>query len=283
MLERLLEPGRAVAAAALRIPVVAELVAATTALDKSGGALLAAALAYRAMFGLLAGLAFACGLVGWAFDDPARRDAAVEAIAAAVPGLASVAREGLATLATGRGALSIIGFLGSAWAASLFYDVLDDAIARVMPGGRVRGMLHRRGRGVVAVITLALAALAALTIRLALPSALEWVLGLALLALGLLAIYRFVPVRPPTLRAAALPAVAAALAIRVAAEVFGLVAPILVQNLQIFGVVVSLLALLVWLGWACRLLLLGAAWAALRRDVAAGPVAAPPMLDSPAP
>jgi uncharacterized BrkB/YihY/UPF0761 family membrane protein len=144
-------------------------------------------------------------------------------------------------------------------------------------------MLHRRARGLVAVATLAFAALAALTIRLALPSTLEWLLGLGLLALGLLAVYRFVPVMPPTLRAAALPALAAALAIRVAAEVFGFAAPILVQNLQIFGVVVSLLALLVWLGWACRILLLGASWAAVRRDREAVRSGRLPMLDSPAP
>jgi uncharacterized BrkB/YihY/UPF0761 family membrane protein len=284
MLQRLLMPGRTLAARALRVRLVAELVAAVVALDAAGGALLAAALAYRALFGLLAGLAFACGLVGWAFDDPVRRDAAVRAITAAVPGLEGVARDGLATLAAGGGALSLVGFLGSAWAASLFYDVLDDAIARAMPGGRARGTLHRRRRGVLAVLALALAGLLALTIRLALPTMgptdgalptlaiglIELGLGLSLLALGVLAVYRFVPVMPPTVRAAALPALAAALAIRVAAEVFGALAPILVRNLHIFGVVVSLLALLLWLGWACRILLLGASWAAVRRDGVAG-------------
>jgi uncharacterized BrkB/YihY/UPF0761 family membrane protein len=285
MLPRLLAPGRALAARALRVRLVAEFVAATVALDAAGGSLLAAALAYRALFGLLAGLAFGCGLVGWAFDDPVRRDAAVGAITAAVPGLEAVAREGLATLASGRGALSLLGFLGSAWATSLFYDVLDDAIARAMPGGRARGTLHRRRRGLLAVLALALAGLLALTVRLALSSlmssaagslatfaigVIELGLGLGLLVIGVLAVYRFVPVVPPTMRAAALPALVAALAIRVAAEVFAALAPILVGSLQIFGVVVSMLALLVWLGWVCRILLLGASWAAVRRDDAAG-------------
>jgi uncharacterized BrkB/YihY/UPF0761 family membrane protein len=283
MLQRVLDPGRRLAARALRIRPVGEIASAWTALEASGGDLLAAALAYRALFGLLAGLAFACGLIGWVFDDPATRESAVEAIAAAVPGLAAVTREGLATLASGRGALSLIGLLGSAWAASLFYDVLDDAIVRAMPGGRARGVLHRRLRGSVAVVALTAAIVLTLTIRLALPSALEFLLGLVVLALGLLAVYRFVPVVPPTLRAAALPAAAAALAIRVAAEIFGALAPILVQNLQIFGVVVSLLALLLWLGWACRILLLGASWAAVRRDREAVRAGRLPMLDSPAP
>ncbi|MGH2408684.1 MAG: YhjD/YihY/BrkB family envelope integrity protein, partial [Candidatus Limnocylindrales bacterium] len=225
-----------------------------------------------------------------AFTDPVRRDEAVAAIATAVPGLATVARDGVIALASGGGLLSLVGLAGAAWAASNVYDVLDDAIGRVMPGGRARGLLHRRRRGLLAIALVAAAGLLVLSVRLALPIATlnidgtvadvifgvtEFAVGLSLLAVGVLAIYRFVPVAPPSVRAAALPALAAAVAIRLAAELFAALAPILVRNLQIFGVVVSLLALLVWLSWACRILLLGAAWAAVRRDRAAG-------LDSPA-
>jgi len=284
MLQRLLEPGRSLWTRALRIRLVAELASAATAFGAVGGSFLAAALAYRALFGLLAGLAFACGIVGWAFEDPARRDAAVAAITAAVPFLGTVARTGLETFTSGRGALSLVGILGSAWAASLFYDVLDDAIARVVPGGGARGRLHRRARGVVAIVILALAALLALGIRLAIsqpdahaeftllwlvPRVAEFGFGLLLLTIGLLAVYRLVPVMPPTVRAAALPALMAAVAIRLAAEIFALAAPFLVSSFEVFGVVVSLLALLVWLEWVCRILLLGASWAAVRRDAAA--------------
>jgi uncharacterized BrkB/YihY/UPF0761 family membrane protein len=290
MFQRPLESGRALATRALRIPIVAELAAAFGAFEAVGGSLLSSALAFGALFALLAGLAFAVGLVGFAFDDPARREAAVSAITAAVPGFEAVAREGLTTLASSSGALSLVGLIGSAWAASNFYDVLDDAIVRVMPGGRARGLFHRRRRGVLAVAVLAGAGFTALAIRIGLAAlltyvdgtllalvlgALELALGLAVLTVGLLAIYRFVPVTPPSVRAAALPALAAALGIRVTSELFGFAAPILVQNFQIFGFVVSVLALLLWLSWACRILLLGAAWAAVRRDRAAAPDSPP--------
>ncbi|MFI5254089.1 MAG: YhjD/YihY/BrkB family envelope integrity protein [Candidatus Limnocylindrales bacterium] len=298
MLARLLEPSRALAARGLRIPVVAELAEAVAQFDRAGGSLIASALAYRAIFALLAGLVFACGLIGWAFDDPGRRDAAIQAISAAIPGLEAVARDGLAKLASGRDALSVVGFLASAWAASQFYDVLDDAITRAIPGGRARGTLRRRWRGILAVLALALAGLLALVVRFDLQATavlvedglprlairvIEFGLGFALLAVGLLAVYRFVPVVPPTVRAAALPAFAAAAAIGIAAELFSALAPILVTNLQIFGVAVSLLAVLVWLGWACRILLVGAAWASVRRDAQGAPGERPgggPELDS---
>ena len=171
MFQRPLESGRALATRALRIRIVAELAAAVTRLDATGGSLLAAALAYQALFGLLAGITFAGGLVGWAFADPLRRDEAVAAIATAVPGLGSVARDGVVALASGGGLLSLIGLAGAAWAASNFYDVLDDAIGRVMPGARARGLLQRRRRGLLAIGLLAAAGLLALSVRLALPLA----------------------------------------------------------------------------------------------------------------
>ncbi len=58
-------------------------------------------------------------------------------------------------------------------------------------------------------------------------------------------------------------------------------APLMLVGLLV-GVVVSLLALLLWLGWACRILLIGASWAAVRRDAEVARKRVAPVLDSPA-
>jgi hypothetical protein len=55
-------------------------------------------------------------------------------------------------------------------------------------------------------------------------------------------------------------------AIWLASEVFGLLAPLLVRQLAVFGVFVSLLALLIWLGWVTQLLIMGGSWSRVRRD-----------------
>lgn len=264
----------------LRIHWIAEARAVVDADGQAGGSLLAAGLAYRALFGLLSGLILVAGIIGWVFDDPASRAAAVAAVAGLVPGLEPIVSAGLESLVAERGTLSILGLVGAAFGASIFYDALDDSINRVMPGGGQRNPILRRLLGVAAVILLALAGVAALGIGLAtspiagtlspigqvLVAILRTIAVIALLALAIGLIYRWVPIERPMLADVRLPATVTAGAIWLASEVFGLLAPLLVRQLAIFGVFVSLLALLIWLGWVTQLLILGGSWSRVRRD-----------------
>jgi uncharacterized BrkB/YihY/UPF0761 family membrane protein len=92
------------------------------------------------------------------------------------------------------------------------------------------------------------------------------IVTVALLTLAVGAIYRWVPIERPTLADIRPPALLTAVAIWLATELFGLIAPLLVQQLAVFGVFVSLLGLLIWLSWLTQLLLLGGSWSRVRRD-----------------
>jgi uncharacterized BrkB/YihY/UPF0761 family membrane protein len=92
------------------------------------------------------------------------------------------------------------------------------------------------------------------------------VITVTLLTLAIGTIYRWVPIDRPTLADIRRPAILTAAAIWVASEIFGLVAPLLVRQLAVFGVFVSVLALLIWLGWVTQLLVLGGSWSRVRRD-----------------
>src|SRR3972149_3488552 len=92
------------------------------------------------------------------------------ALAPPVPGVEPVAGIGLDSFVAGRGALSILGLVGAAWGASAFYDALDGAINRVLPGLRERNPFERRLRGIGAVVVLALSGVLALGIGVALPT-----------------------------------------------------------------------------------------------------------------
>ncbi len=85
--------------------------------------------------------------------------------------------------------------------------------------------------------------------------------------LVVLAIYKLVPTAPPSFRAAVLPAVVAGVGIGLLTNLFGILAPWLIGGLSAFGVVATAFAVLIWLNFSFQMLLYGAAWARLRRDI----------------
>jgi len=249
MFDRLLSRVLAWGERLLRISWIAEAKAVVDADGEAGGGLLAAALAYRALFGLLSGLILVAGIIGWAFDDPAARAAAVATVSGIVPALEPIVSAGLESLVTERGSLSVIGLIGAAFGASIFYDALDDSMNRLMPGGGQRNPILRRLLGVGAVILLALAGVVALGIGIAtgpitdtLPpvgqlavALLRPVVTVGLLTLAVGAIYRWVPIERPTIDDIRLPALMTAVAIWLASEIFGIVAPLLVGSWRSSG------------------------------------------------
>jgi len=89
---------------------------------------------------------------------------------------------------------------------------------------------------------------------------------LAAMVLVVLAVYKLVPTAPPSLRAASWPAIVAGVAIGLLTNLFSVLAPLLIGGLSGFGVIATVFGALVWLNLSYQILLLGAAWARLRRD-----------------
>jgi uncharacterized BrkB/YihY/UPF0761 family membrane protein len=249
--------------------------------EEAGGALLSAGLAFHALFALLPALLLLAGLAGWLIADPATRAALVGDLVRRLPPLAGPFEDVLDRLVSDRGTFTIVGLIGFAWGASNFYGSLDEAMARIFKGGPARGVVERRIRGVVgvgALIGAALASVIAGSARAYVEATLHaggdvafWqVAGPALTAVAqivaVLIVYRVVPTAPPSWRNVWLPALVMGLAIALLTDVFTLLAPRLVGGLEAFGVLAALFGALIWLNYGFQLLLLGAAWAALRRD-----------------
>jgi membrane protein len=249
--------------------------------EEAGGALLSAGLAFHALFALLPALLLLAGLAGWLIADPPTRAALVGDLVRRLPPLAGPFEETLDRLVSDRGTFTVIGLVGFLWGASNFYGSLDEAMARLFRGGRPRGIVERRMRGVIgvgALIGAALVSVVAGSARAYVEAALHvggdvafWrVVGPGLTALAqviaVLVVYRVVPTAPPSWRHVLVPAVVTGLAIALLTDVFTLIAPRLVGGLEAFGVLAALFGALIWLNYGFQLLLLGAAWAAVRRD-----------------
>ncbi|MBA2275274.1 MAG: YihY/virulence factor BrkB family protein [Chloroflexi bacterium] len=266
---------------ALRDPRVAEIQAVTSAVGEASGGLLAAGLAFNALFAIIPALLFMIGLLGFLIGDPARAQEIVESLVDRVPAVADLADAVLDQLVAGRGAFSVVGIVGVAWGASGFYGSLDETMRRMFPGGAPRSIIAQRIRGVVAVFGLVGAALAAviatsvvslLDAVLILPEGIEWIrvlstiLMIVVFILVVLFTYLVVPTASPPLRAALPPALVAGVGIGLLTALFSLLAPFLVGRLSGLGLLATVFGALVWLRLIFEMLVYGAGWARIRRD-----------------
>ncbi|HEY6057251.1 MAG TPA: YhjD/YihY/BrkB family envelope integrity protein, partial [Candidatus Limnocylindrales bacterium] len=115
--------------------------------DRAGGGLLAAGLAYSAMFALLPALLLIVGVAGLVIDDPARRAELVDALARQVPPLEEFFTVALGEMTKGAAPFSTLALIGLVWGASRFYGALDDAFSRVFVAAAPRSLLDRTVRG----------------------------------------------------------------------------------------------------------------------------------------
>ncbi len=266
---------------ALRDPRVAEIQAVTSAVGEASGGLLAAGLAFNALFAIIPALLFMIGLLGFLLGDPARAQEIVESLVDRVPAVADLADAVLDQLVAGRGAFSVVGIVGVAWGASGFYGSLDETMRRMFPGGAPRSIIVQRIRGVVAVFGLVGAALAAviatsvvslLDAVLILPEGIEWIrvlstiLMIVVFILVVLFTYLVVPTASPPLRAALPPALVAGVGIGLLTALFSVLAPFLVGRLSGLGLLATVFGALVWLRLIFEMLVYGAGWARIRRD-----------------
>jgi uncharacterized BrkB/YihY/UPF0761 family membrane protein len=287
---------RALATPILGIPLVADGLAASEWFGLRGGGLLAAGLAFRGLFAVLTALLFAVGLLGLLIADPELRARLLEAVLVLVPEpLQAPFTDIVTNLVEQRWTLSILGLLGLLWGASALYDSIEVSLAVLLPGGRRRGQLERRVRGLL--ILLGLVAVVTLPVLLTVvlpqlerhaepPDAVRLVVGTcgALLAVvGLIgAAYRWAPARAPRWPELLPAAIIAGLAIWALTALFGVIAPFLVKGYAAFGVFVSFLAALLWLNLVATAFLLGAAWVRVRRDGRRAAISAEDEEESPA-
>jgi membrane protein len=198
-----------------------------------------------------------------------------------VPPLAGLFEDQLESLVESRAALSIVGLLGLIWGASNFYAALDEVMRRFFPGGKARGFVSQRLRGIVAVAVLVGLVIGTIAmggiwtflqstlgvlgpmLSLAMP-----LLSITLVTVIVLVVYRYVPTAPPPWRAALPPAIVAGIGIGLLTSLFAVLAPVLVGGLQAFGVIATVFAGFIWLNFCYQMLLYGAAWARYRRDAA---------------
>lgn len=263
-----------------RDPRVREIRDVLAAFGEAGGSLLAAGLAFNALFAMLPALLAMVGLVGFALGDPIRAQEVIQGLVAQLPALTDLIDALLSNVLEQRGGLSLIGLVGFLWGASGFYGSLDEAMRRLFPGGWPRSVVEQRIRGVVAVLGLVGAAIATLVATsvfsvltfLPLPADIAGVriLGtLATLPVFIAVVwvtYVIVPTAGPGPRVALLPAVVAGIGIGLLTALFTTLAPLLIGQVAGIGLLAAVFSALVWMRLVFELLIYGGAWARVRRD-----------------
>lgn len=273
---------------------VRQVSAVVTAANDAGAPLFAAALAFSTMFAAVPVLLLFSGVLGWLIEDPVARARLLADLVARVPPLADVLADSLEGVVRTRGTLSVIGLVGLIWGASNLYGSVDEVMRRLVPGGRTRGFVERRVRGILAIVILVALVIGAISLssvwavfgatvtELAVAGP---VLTVLVMVVVVLVVYLFVPTEPPSLRASLPPAIAAGVGIGLLTLLFTVLAPLLIGGLAGFGVIATIFGAFVWLNYCYQMLLYGAAWARIRRDrqklgglVVAGPaeVQSPP-------
>jgi YihY family inner membrane protein len=261
--------------------------AVLTVYNAAGGGLLAAGLAFSALFAGLTALLFAVGVVGYLIPSDAAGKPILDVFTGELASLAPVARNALATISHNAGAFSIVGLAGLAWGASQFYGAIDEAIARLFARTPARGMFDRILRGFASVLLLVGGLFAGIAISAVqafvsggIGSGLEGDLGRAFSTIGSIAatavaaiavvaiLYRIVPNTKVPMSVLRLPAIAAGLVLTVLTRLLVYIAPLLAGALSVFGSVAAVFAALAWLHLAFQVILFGAAWTSVRLEAA---------------
>jgi YihY family inner membrane protein len=247
-----------------------------TAFSAAGGGLLAAGLAYTALFALIPGILLILGISGLILGEGELHGTFVDTVVDVVPPLQALLAPAVDELTTRAGSMTLVGAIGLAWGASRFYEAFEGSLARVFGGASERSFLQKTALGLLSVAVLGaafglmtalagvrafieagadssspLAGLAGVALDLAGPTA-----TIAAIAL----VYRMVPPRRPSWRAITVPAVVVTVALVVLARLFVFLAPRLIGAAAVLGTLATVFAALAWLALAFQAVLLAAAW-----------------------
>jgi len=259
----------------------------------AGGGILAAGLAYGAIFTLIPAALLVVGVGGFFVADAGVRGQVLAEIAARVPPLEPFLSLAVDEVAAGAAGFSIVGFVGLLWASSQFYGQLDGAFALVFRTQRNHGLVSRTLRGLVSVGAVVVLFVSLLTVTVASAYAPAQVvdrtsaavriggpaLGIAFIAAVITIVYRFVPAEHVSWRAAIPPSIVVAILEGALTGVFVVVEPYLASP-KIFGPFFAVFAGLAWLSWTFQVLLLGAAWVRERAFGVPSPITPPSVPES---
>jgi membrane protein len=272
----------------LERPRVAAARRVLTVYGEAPGGLLANGLAFTALFAIVPIALVTLGVAGLLVDDPTVQDQLATALGSLFPPVADLIDRALESLSAGAAITSIVGIAGLLWTVSQFYVTLDVAFSRIFTQSPERDLVQRTARGflwvaglvglVVALIVAGSLAAAAEALLPTSTTALQAfgrvassppvVVGVGVLVT--LVVYRVVPNRTPSLRAALLPAVVAGVAIIILSQLFLFLAPRIVSAAAVAGSLATAFIALAWLSFTFQILLLGAAWARVRDDAERG-------------
>ena len=265
-------------------PGVVRLQAIMDTYDRAGGGLIAGGLAYTSLLAILPGFLLVLSFVGYVVRDPAVQQQIVAAVAVALPPLEDVAKlalTGVSSNALPNGIFAVVTLL---WGSSRFYANLDTAFSRIFLGAPRRNPVVQTIRGLVLTVILVLVPVALVSVGsiaswlaqfapegVDVGAVLSVVLQLAspvgslvafILAVALC--YRFVPSEHVPWRAIRLPAALIGLVLAVFTQVYVFIAPRLMGLWAVYGTALAVFGLLAWLSIAFNVLLVGAAWTAVR-------------------
>jgi len=250
--------------------------------DGAGGSLLAAGLAFTALFALVPGALLLLGVTGLLLGEEAAGADLGNVFGRLPEPLAEAFGTVLGELARDAAALSIVGLIALVWGVSRFNAALETALARVFHEGPRRGLLRRAAFSLLAVLVLVAAVLGGIVLagavslfeeRLVIGGRplvdLAWrlvstALSAGIVTVGIAAVYRLVPVAHPQWVAVLAPAASVAIAVTVLTQLFVYVAPRLVGAAAVLGSGAAVFAALAWFALVFQLLLVGAAWTAER-------------------
>jgi len=240
------------------------------------GGLLAAGVAYNAIFALIPLGLLASGVAGFMLRDPTNQASAIAGIAAFAPPLAGVIRDVMAGLSGASASISLIGLVLAGWGTSRLFAALESAIAQMFAGTPRRGLFRRAAWRIGSILVMAAILLAALIggpllaivgdvagIRGPLDQALSVLLvALPIVATGLslAAVYRYIPPVRPAWRTIRLPAAVGSLALVGLTRMFVFLTPRLFGTNVVYGTLGAILVALAWLNLVFTVILVGAAW-----------------------
>jgi membrane protein len=245
-----------------------------------GGGLLAAGIAFNALFALIPLAIFASGIVGILVSDPASQEAITDFLVGLAPPLETFLDQAIGGLANASTSLTIIGLIGAAWGATRLYSSVELGIQAMFMGVKARSIVAKTLRRAAFIFVLA-ALIAALIVVATLASIVTTVSGTpgiislvqsivlfavpyAIGVLALLVVYLVVPPIRPPLSAALPPAIAAGVSIVAISQIFGVIAPRLVGANPFYGTLGTVFVALAWLNLIASILLVGAAWVRVR-------------------
>ena len=251
---------------------------------RAAGGLLANGLAFTALFAVIPIVLVTLGVAGALAGDPRVQEALAEALVEVFPPLADLIDGAVNALSSGAAAASILGFIGLVWTVSQFYVTLDVAFARIFSAQAERDVVRRTARGflwvvilLALVVVLLIVASLALTLEALVPGGMPFgtviegivtsVPALMLVAsTAVVVLYRVVPPRSPSWRAAILPGAMVGVVIVLLSQLFVFLAPRLVGIAALAGSLATAFIALAWLSFTFQALLYGAAWVRVRDD-----------------